>query len=123
MPNPLLDRMERAEAAKLSPAHKRSPYQERELTRRMLGMRVAGSGNGKFHKGDIVVRNVVRIEAKTTMKKSFSVTREMIEKIRDASLSRGEIPAIVIEFIDANGKPTHEVALVPVAVLEFIAKP
>ena len=47
----------------------------------------------------------MRIEAKTTKNKSFSVTRDMIRKIEDAALTNNEIPVMVIEFINEQGKP------------------
>lgn len=62
-----------------------------------------------------------RVEAKTTQRKSFSVTREMIQKVEEAALSNQELPAIIIEFIDEVGKPQMEVAVVPTYVLEEIA--
>lgn len=94
-------------------AHRRSPVQERSLAQRLNGSCIPGSGS-KDTKGD--VRNgVVRIEAKTTTKASFTVTREMVRKIEDAALtsSSGEVPAIVIEFIDARGKVLDSLLVMP----------
>jgi Holliday junction resolvase len=105
-------------SGKQSLAHRRAPKQERELAKRSGGRLTPGSGS-KTQKGD--VRNaygVFRIEAKTTMKKSFSVTREMVRKIEDASLPNGEVPAIVIEFLNDEGEPVMEVAVVPTYLLE-----
>jgi Holliday junction resolvase len=61
----------------------------------------------------------MRIEAKTTSGKSFSVTREMIEKLESHSLQAGEVPAIVVEFL-VKGKPVAEVAIVPTYALAKI---
>ena len=101
-------------------AHKRSPQQELELAIRGMGKLTPGSGN-KTHKGDVKLYNkAFRIEAKCTKHKSFSVTRAMIEKIEDASLPNGELPAIVIEFLDDDGNPVGEVAVVPTYVLDSL---
>jgi hypothetical protein len=67
------------------------------------------------------MKGIMRIECKTTAKASFSITREMLRKIEDAALSTGEVPAMVIEFIDAKGKPQGEVAVVPMWVLNDVA--
>lgn len=85
----------------------------------MWGRRTAGSGS-KMEKGDVRIPGVMRIEAKTTKHKSFSVTLEMIEKIEDAALPATEIPAIVVEFNDGNGRKLKEVAIVPTYALEMV---
>ena len=100
-------------------AHRRAKKQEKELAKRGNGRRTPGSGNGAL-KGDVQKYNGVwRLEAKTTQRKSFSVTREMIQKIEAASLSHDEIPAIVIEFLDESGRPEMEVAVVPTYLLDM----
>ena len=75
-----------------------------------------GSGNGN-EKGDVRVSGVVRVEAKTTMKKSFSVTLDLIKKLETVALSHGEVPVMVVEFLDGNGNPIREVAVMPTWVL------
>ena len=105
---------------KQSVAHIRSPQQEKELAKRFNGKLTVGSGN-QYDKGDIKNCNgFIRIEAKTTKNKSFSVTREMLEKIAEASIGCGEIPAIVVEFIDEKGVPEMDIAIVPTYALHFI---
>jgi hypothetical protein len=107
---------------KQSVAHRRAPKQERELAKRSGGRLTPGSGS-KTQKGDVrKAYGIIRIEAKTTTKKSFSVTKEMVRKIEDASLPNGEIPAIVIEFINENGDPEMEVAVVPTYLLPNLQK-
>lgn len=98
-------------------SHRRSKLQEREIAERVQGKITPGSGNQR-EKGDVRVKGILRIECKTTQCKSFSITRDMISKIEDAALPHGEIPAIVVEFIDADGNPLKEVAVVPTYVLE-----
>lgn len=100
-------------------AQRRSLQQEKELAKRAGGKVVRGSGRGN-EKGDVRVKGVVRIEAKTTSKSSFSITSEMIQKIELASVCSGECPAIVVEFLNAAGKPIHEVAVVPMWVLNSL---
>lgn len=80
---------------------------------------IPGSGSGHM-KGDVRVRNLVRIEAKTTKNKSFSVTRKMIDKVTDAGICHGELPAMVIEFLDEAGQPETEVAVIPMWALEML---
>lgn len=104
-----------------SVAARRSPKQEKEIALRFGGKTVRGSGRGN-EKGDVRLKGLLRIEAKTTSKASFSVTKEMISKIEMEAISTGEAPAIIIEFLGANGKPEHEVAVVPVWVINSFTK-
>jgi Holliday junction resolvase len=99
-------------------SHARAPRQERELAKRVGGNTVRGSGSGK-EKGDVRLHRVCRIEAKTTSKQSFSVTREMIEKIETAAMCHGEMPVLIVEFND-NGVKACEVAITPTWVLDLI---
>ena len=101
-------------------AQNRAPKQESTLAKRLHGQTTPASGS-KADKGDVRVQRVLRIEAKTTTKKSFRVDLNMIRKIEDAGMPHNEIPAIVIEFIDENGHPLKEIAVVPTYLLEVIA--
>lgn len=100
-------------------SHKRSKVQEKSLAKRIGGNVTPGSGNGSI-KGDVRKRGIVRIEAKTTKRRSFSVTLDMIDKIESAALPSGEMPVLVIEFIDEQGKPIRDVAVVPTYVLDSL---
>jgi len=102
-----------------NPSYRRSRKQERELATRLGGSRTLASGSGD-EKGDVRLRGVLRIEAKTTKHKSFSVTLDMIKQIEEAALSGGEMPVIVVEFLTPEGKPIKEVAIVPTYVLDLI---
>lgn len=113
--NPLLDRVERDETQ--PKGYRRSPKQEKELAKRVGGHIVPMSGAGR-RKGDVYKTNVVRIEAKTTSNKSFSITRAMVEKITIAARGMGETPCLVVEFLDVNGKPEMEIAILPVSYIE-----
>jgi hypothetical protein len=101
-------------------SHARAPKQEKELADRLGGKTTRGSGSGN-EKGDVRVPRLIRIEAKTTKHKSFSVTLDTIRKIEDVGLSHGEIPAMVVEFND-KGKKLGEVAIVPIWALEMITR-
>lgn len=91
---------------------------EKELAERVGGRVTPGSGN-KDVKGDVRKKKVVRIEAKTTKNKSFSVTLDMIEKIENAALSCNELPIIVVEF-NKDGRKLKEIAVVPTYVLDTL---
>lgn len=104
----------------LKPAHRRSKKQERELAARGGGRLVNRSGAGP-EKADVKKYNqVFRIEAKTTSRKSFSVTRAMVDQLETVALAHGELPAFVIEFVDEQGRPVREVAVVPTSVLDSL---
>lgn len=110
--NPILDRLERQ--SKQGRSHRAAPKKERKLAQRVGGRTTTGSGN-KLEKGDVRKVGVTRLEHKTTYRKSFSVTREMISKIVNAGLACDEVPAIVIEFINEHtGKSEGEIACIPV---------
>lgn len=100
-------------------SHKRSVKQESELAKELRGRRTPGSGS-KSVKGDVRCKGILRVEAKTTKNKSFSVTLDMIHKIEEAALSTDEVPAIVVEFNDGNGRKIRDVAVVPMYVLQSL---
>jgi hypothetical protein len=100
-------------------SHRRSPKQERALAERSNGRLVPGSGSG-YQKGDIQVKRLLRIEAKTTKADSFRVTRSMVEKITEAGILHDEFPAIVVEFVDEQGRPEHELLVMPGYVLDHL---
>lgn len=89
--------------------------------KRLKGTRTPASG-ARDVKGDVRVRRVLRVEAKTTKNASFSVTLDMVRKIEEAAASGAELPAIVVEFTDGFGRVLAEVAVVPTYVLDTIAE-
>lgn len=109
MRNPLLDRHRDRTQSK---GYRRAPKQEKKVARDTGGYRVRGSGSGK-EKGDTRDRGISRIECKCTSNKSIAVTRDMVEKITNAALGNGEIPAIHIEFLDKLGHVESEIAVIP----------
>jgi len=113
--NPFFTRAKKGESQPKS--YWRSKNQEKDLSKRLGGRPITGSGSG-IRKGDVRVSGIARIEAKTTLNASFRVTLEMVEKISNAAINNDEMPAIIVEFLDPHGKPKCEVAIVPVAMLE-----
>lgn len=103
-------------------AHERSPRQERELSSRLGGEVVRGSGCGS-RKGDVRVKGRVLIECKVTTKGSFRVTKGMIDKIEAEAMGQAELPVVQIEFQDPDSRRiTHRVCVVPEYVLELLQR-
>lgn len=103
-----------------SASHRHAPKMEKRIAKESGGRVTPGSGCS-YQKGDVKdAWGCVRIEAKGTKNKSFSVTREMVAKIEDAALPSGEIPAIVIDFLDDHGKVQSSVAVVPTYMLPLL---
>lgn len=117
MTNPFIDRENRKK--KQSTGYWRSAKQEKETAKKLKANLVSGSGCGK-KKGDVFIDGVLRLECKTTEKKSFSLKREIVEKIQNAAIGSGEIPAVYIEFINDKGTPDMEVAVVPTWAFELL---
>ncbi len=90
----------------------RSKKQEREIAKN-IGGKVTPASGSKSIKGDARLKGIIRLECKTTKNKSFSITLDMIEKIEQAALSADEIPAIVLEYNDGDGKKIKDVAIIP----------
>lgn len=102
-------------------SHRRAPKQEKRLAIRVGGRTTVASGS-KHEKGDVRKKRVVRIEAKTTKHRSFSVTTEMIAKIEEAALACDEMPVIVVELNNGDERGRVEVAIVPIYVLDMLSK-
>jgi translation elongation factor EF-Tu-like GTPase len=104
-----------------NPSYRRSRKQEKQLAIRVGGRTTAASGS-KAEKGDVRKKRVLRLEAKTTKNKSFSVTLEMIHKIEEAAMLSDELPVLLIEFNNGAGKKIKEVVVCPSYVLDEIAQ-
>ena len=115
-----LDSFLNRDKRKGNPSYRRSKVQEKSLAVRLRGDTTVASGS-KSEKGDVRVRGLLRVEAKTTKHRSITVTIDMVEQIEAAALATGELPAILIEFNDGAGKPIKEVAVVPSYVLQELA--
>lgn len=79
-------------------SHRRSKVQEKEAAVRLGGKVTKASGAGAFEKADVRVKGLLRLEAKTTKHKSFSVTAEMLDKIEAQAVVAGEIPVMEVEI-------------------------
>lgn len=97
---------------------KRSKVQEAETAKRLGGTVTRGSGAGAFEKADVRVKGLVRVEAKTTKRSSYSVTSELIEKIEAQSLQAGELPAALIEV--GNEGQRRSCYVMPVWAVELL---
>lgn len=113
--NPSLERLRKRAAT--SAAYKHSSSQEKKLAKKVKGHTTPGSGS-KRQKGDVRIKGIARIECKATSRKSFSVTREMLVKIDNATEATGEVPILQVEFLDARGKIDGSFAVIPINVLE-----
>lgn len=111
----VLPKSRRSDAAKTA-----SPKNEKARAESLSANRVRGSGVGR-EKGDVRKKGVLRLELKTTSKKSFSVTQEMLDKIEEAALTSNEVPFLEIEFINESGKVLRRCCVVPSYVVELIA--
>lgn len=100
-------------------AQNRSPLQESELASRLKGRVTKGSGN-KDEKGDVRVKGVLRLEAKCTESSSFRVTYDMVQKIEDAALGSAEMPVLLVEFMQNQGRAKKEVCVVPKYFLDTV---
>ena len=67
-------------------------------------------------KGDVRLRGVVRVECKTTANKSFSVTKEIVDKLEAACFGAGEIPLIQVEICSG----AHRLIVMPDWALDLI---
>lgn len=98
-------------------AQRHSIVQEKRVADSIGGQTIKGSGRGVI-KGDSRKKGFVRVENKCTANKSFSVNKEMIEKIESAALLAGEIPVIQVDLLTKQGSidcsflllPTHALA-------------
>ncbi|GGN51473.1 hypothetical protein GCM10011349_24060 [Novosphingobium indicum] len=93
-----------------------SQRQEKMIADRIGGKRTKSSGAEPFEKGDVRIKGLVRIEAKTTSSSSFRVTTTMIDTIQGHAVQAGELPIIEVEL--AGG--SHHVAILPVWALDAL---
>ncbi len=94
------------------PTRKISDAQEKANAKKLGGQRTAGSGSvpNPVHKGDVRAHDL-RLECKSTGKKSFSLKLEDLKKIQ--SQARGdEIPVFSVEF---RGTTKEEFYILPEA--------
>lgn len=79
----------------------RSQKQERRLAKTLEGTPTAASGAFWSRKGDVRSSRLL-VEAKTTEKASYSIKKEIWEKIRKEALLDGRMPVLAIQIQDRN---------------------
>ena len=79
----------------------RSDKHEKKAAKKIAGRTTPGSGSLPFNKGD-VRSDFVRMECKTTEKKSYSVKKELLLKIRKETEPH-KIPVFNIQFEQDSG--------------------
>ena len=90
-----------------------SVKQEEKIAKSHGGVRHKGSGNQPGYAGDVRVDGQYRIEAKYTSRKSYSVTRAELDKIR-SECGVGEVPLFFIDFKEPESLRTEDAwVLVP----------
>ncbi len=89
---------------------KRSKKQEEKIAQEMGGQVVPGSGAIAGMKSDVVAERLgFRVEDKYTDNKSYSMTRNVIDKIRREALSSGENWLLQVDL--HGGGPTRRLAV------------
>lgn len=91
-------------AEPIRPTRFYSKKQENHIAKAVGGKRTANSGASAFQKGDVTTDDWL-FEAKTctTLKKSFSIKREWIEKNREEAFAMGKHHnALVVDFGDGE---------------------
>jgi hypothetical protein len=78
---------------------KRSQRQELRIAQDLAGKMQSGSGNQDHSKGDVRVKGKFRVEAKFTRNKSYSLTREVLEKI-NGECHGMEKPVLQLDFLN-----------------------
>lgn len=86
-----------------TPSHARARVQESAQAKRIGGKVTTGSGN-KYEKGDVRLKGIARVEAKTTKNSSYSVSKDTIRKLEEACFGAGEIPILHVELELGNCK-------------------
>jgi hypothetical protein len=98
-------------------AYKAAPAQEQRLADTHGGRRTRGSGSG-MEKGDVRVPGMVRIEAKSTQAKSYSLTLKDLAKIEGAACNSGEVPMMQVDFLGPDGTVHASVYVIPAWAVE-----
>ncbi len=91
--------------------------QEKEIADK-VGGKVSKASGASYQKADVRKYGVVRVECKTTSKKSFRVDEKMIDKLEMDCFGANEIPIIIVEILDGKRK----VAVIPYYALESILR-
>ena len=79
---------------------------ERLTAKRLGGLARKGSGAIEGYKGDIEFYEFL-LENKSTLKASFSVKLEWLNKISREARAQGKTPGLSIQFVDTQGRPVR----------------
>ncbi len=89
-----------------------SERQEHKIAKDIGGRRQPGSGGGPWNKDDVRKEGKFRVEAKMTSKKSFSVKRSDLAKVR-GHCELGEVPLMQIQFTDEQRNVEEQWVVIP----------
>lgn len=91
---------------------RRSQRQEAKLAEETGGKAQKGSGCLPWAKGDVRKKGSFRAECKFTKKRSFSLSREILDKIR-GECEFNETPVLDVTFVDDQGRTEDHWVCVP----------
>ena len=94
---------------------RRSKRQELELATDTGGRVQKGSGSLPWLKGDVRHKGKFRAECKQTRARSFSVTRDTLNKIR-SECNFDETPVLDVVFLGPGGKTEERFVVIPYSV-------
>lgn len=77
---------------------------ENRTCKRLHGKQTPGSGALDGAKSDMVVGGF-RIESKATTNKSMSLKYDWLKKISQEAAQCGQVPALTVQFVAADGRP------------------
>lgn len=86
---------------------------ERRASKRLNARLTPGSGATDKQKGDMVTPDFL-IESKATQGASMSVKLAWLEKIAGEARAINREPAVVVQYVDASGRPVQDGAWVMV---------
>lgn len=90
-----------------TPGQKASQFHEKRLAHVLDGTRPAASGAFWTRKGDVRSDKYL-VEHKYTEKKSFSLTRTVLDKIRTEAIMDGRIPVVALHIGGRDYVVLHE---------------
>lgn len=67
-----------------------------------LGGRLTPASGASGKKGDIYIQRFM-VECKSTQAESMGVQKEWLDKVRREALAAGQLPALLLQFIQPNG--------------------
>jgi hypothetical protein len=109
-------RLKKNDKNKVSLSHARSSLQEKDLKEKLQACLVRGSGSGK-DKMDVKIPKLLRVECKNTLKKSYSIKLDDMQKMYN-SVKDGEVPFMQIDFIDKESRTLGRFIVTGYEVLE-----